>query len=362
MPQPSRPSRATRADVARLAGVSPASVSAALSGNRYSNVSISEPTRQRILAAARELDYRPNQIARSLKHQRSMLIGFLCRQVYRRSHEIMVGMQQTLEPRDYSIVHYSLGETLETELRHLELCWDRSVDGVLLTPMLSSGGRTNLAKVLELVGRGVPVVQLPNDPLPEVPSVTIDIRAGVRSVVEHLVGLGHRRIALLTTQCFEDEADPAQRSHPRETVNAYGHYLNEAGLEPIRITSEPGLARWGGVDRLVQHECGIVRRILEHPSRPTAVISISDNLAVGLLRGMARLGLCAPEALSVVGMHNERVGRLALPSLTTLEMHHDRIGCVAADMMLRQIQGESVESQQVRPTLVVRESTGPPGS
>lgn len=350
--------RATRADVARLANVSTTAVTAVLSGN-CPNVSVSEATRERILSAAKDLNYRPNMQARGLKQRRSLLLAYLCREVYRRSHEIMVGMQAALEGTDYALVHFSRGDTLEAEARHLELCWDRGVDGILLTPMLAPDGRANLRQLLDLVERGVPIVELPNDTLPEVPSVTIDQAAAVGLCVDHLMELGHERIALVHPAEQPGVADPRRRMHPRVPVREFKRRMSDAGLEPITIQHASGLARWRHIETLLAHAPELAQRILDHPGAPTAVITPHDHVGVTLIRAWSAMGVSVPGTMSVIGMHNQRSGRLCVPALTTVEMHHERIGAAAAEAMHRQIEGETIVSRQIQPELIVRESTAP---
>lgn len=357
MTEPS--TRTTRADVARRAGVSPTAVTMVLSGN-YPNASISEPTRQRIFTAARELKYKPNIQARGLKARRSLLIAFLCRQVYRQSHYIMVGMQEAMDPTDYSILHYSRGDSLEAERRHLELCWDRNVDGIVLTPARMPDGQTNQRKIMDLIARGVPIVQLPHNTLPEVPSVTIDLQVAMRLALEHLITLGHRRIAVLYPADERDADDPIAWPEPTELLRHYQHHMAEAALEPIILRHQRDLGSWSNVDALIDQEVDLARMVLEHPSRPTAIIALHDYVAAVITRALTQVNRPAPESLSIVGMHNSRVGRLSLPQLTTIEMHHEHIGCAAASLILRQIERQSAESQKVKPELVIRRSTAPP--
>ena len=358
-PHSNRPGRATRADVARRAGVSPTAVTAVLSGG-YATVSVSDATRQRILEAARELNYKPSVQARGLKEQRSMLIAFLCREVYRRSHEIMVGMQGPLEATEYSIMHYSRGDTLDAEARHLELCWERGVDGIALTPMLTPDGRTNVRQVLQIMQQGVPLVQLPNDRLPEVHSVTIDLHAAGALAADHLIELGHQQIAHLIPDAYEDPKDAGQRSHPRRFVHGFEQRMHKAGLNTQYVHYPHGLAIWRQLDSLMAHRHELAERLLSQSPRPTAVCTQNDYLALVLLRALQEKRIAVPDDISVMGTHNIRSTALTMPALTSIELHHDTLGERAAHMILSQIKGEAVTSQQVRPTLMPRETTAPP--
>ena len=185
----------TLSQVATAAGVSRTAAWAALS-DRQTNVGLKAETRQRILHTAKQLNYQKNLVGLSLVKRKSLLISLLCRETYEHTAlDVLRGIQDVLLDREYSLLTYAHGDTVENEAHHIKLSLVRGVDGIILMSALDSDGRTNAKQLSTLQTRGFPLVQLFNRTLPGVPTVMMDDHIAGRMATEHLLNLGHRLYA-----------------------------------------------------------------------------------------------------------------------------------------------------------------------
>ncbi|MFI1966364.1 LacI family DNA-binding transcriptional regulator [Streptomyces pathocidini] len=332
--------RPTIKDVAALAGVSTAAVSKAV--NRSGR--ISEETRRRVLAAADELGWSPSSAASALKNARTRTVALIVRRetdvLGSDPHftELIDGVESELAPRGYGLLLHLTGAagTGETEA-YRRFAQEGRVDGFLLTE--SRIGDPRFALLREL---GKPAVLLGKaactDPVEQV--VLPEPHAGVTGTVEHLVRLGHRRIAYVS--------GPDDRVHSAFRAAAFHEALAAAGL-----TAEvfPGDFTEHGAVRATE-------QLLARTPRPTAAVYANDSMAVCGMSTAQRLGVRVPQDLSVIGYDDLPLSRWVHPRLTTVDQCVKDAGASAARRLL-QLCGEELPDRPLAraPRLVVREST-----
>jgi LacI family transcriptional regulator len=342
---------ATSADVARRAGVSRAAVSGVLNG-AMSTMRVSEGTRLRVLAAALELDYSPNPIARALRRQRSNVIGFVPRSSRRTPYEhpvpFLLGacVAAACMKRDYHVVEASAESIRSRESDELvRFLLDRHVDGVVLDSPETS------AEVRRFVDRGLPVLQLIR-PRPEVttPSIIVDAKPGTVEALEHIIEHRHRRIAFIG----HGGPHPADRSR----LDCFAETLIRDDV-PVR-DGWVRLVDDYGIDQ--GREAG--HALLSLSERPTAVFVAGDNLALGVLQAFYQANVRVPDDMSLVSYDDIFAAHLA-PPLTSVAQPLEAVADRAIALIVDSLDGvESIEDPTVDvilPTnLIVRGSVRPP--
>ena len=332
------------ADVARMAGVSRTTVSLVL--NNVPGTHISEATRQRVLEAARELDYYPHAAARSLARRRSGNIGVvLCQSADRLFAdvflmEVLHGIHSVIRPKGFRIVLEAV-EDVNAPDAYFGLVQSHQIDGLIV-----SGPRTDDLLLPRIQEKGFPVVlegQLHGSNLPQ---VDVDNVGGARSAVEHLLALGHRRIAFISN-------GPLIYTASGDRLRGYQSALKAAGLD-----YDEALVRYGAFSRASGHEA--MQSLLALPERPTAVFIASDVVAFGALTALREAGVHVPDEMAVVGFDDVRMAAYVTPSLSSIRLPARKLGQTAAKILLRLIRGEEVEQDTtlLNTELIVRESSG----
>jgi DNA-binding LacI/PurR family transcriptional regulator len=333
----------TIVDVARRAGVSKGAVSFALNDRP----GLAQGTRDRILAAASELGWQPSTRARALSHSRAYAVGL----VMRRAPELLgadpyfprflAGVETALAERGSALVLQVVADDDEAEAAsYRRLAAQGRVDGVFLNDMLVDDHRFAL-----LAGLGLPAVAVgtPAGPCP-FPAVTLDDRQGVAGTVEHLLGLGHRRIA------FVGGTEGYVHSSSRRT--AWHQALRAAGVAPgpelVADFTGPGGA-------------AATRALLDLADPPTAVVYANDVMAIAGMGVAIGLGLEVPADLSIVGYDDAPLAAHVAPPLTTVRQDAMGWGRAAARVLLAVSEGGPAADVALPPaTPVFRASTGPP--
>lgn len=332
------PRQPTIKDVATRAEVSFKTVSRVLNGEPH----VREEVRERVLAAAAALDYRPNIAARGLIGARSRLIGFLYdnpNYSYVTEAEIGAllrcrdaGYHLAIEPVDSQA---GVGRQIEQIIASLRL------DGVILTPPISDD-----AEALEALDRlGVPHVRIaPVAAHDRGPCVYIDDAEAAHALTRHLLDLGHRAIGFV-------------HGHPDHGASR----LRLAGFETAM--REAGLTAAATTQGYFTFESGIEagRRLLAGPTRPTAIFAANDKMALGVMAAARELGLSIPGDLSVAGFDDTRAAQMSWPQLTTARQPVDEMCAVAADMLIAMAAGETVEERARKLAFEIRDraSTAP---
>jgi len=333
--------RPTSADVAAMAHVSRTTVSFVL--NQRAGVKIPDETRRRVLDAAATLDYYPNSVARQLARGASRTIGLVLRQSPEQVAndgllaETLRGLASAARAADHRV----LVETLVPgEGSYANLVRSGRTDGLIV-----SGPRYDDEELVELARDGFPVVIQGSLPGLDVPSVDVDNEAGARLAVEHLLALGHRRIACITNASTAYTA-------ASERVAGYREALAAAG-----IGEEPGMIAEGAFDAQSGHRA--MADILSR-STPEAIFVASDVVAIGAIAGLREAGLSVPGDISVVGFDAIPLTAYLDPPLTTISLPAHDLGRAAGRALLDRIAGRPVAGRTLLPTeLIVRASTAP---
>ncbi len=333
--QPS--SRVTIRDVAAAAGVSVATVSKVIN-DRYG---VSADTMAKVRAVIADLGYEASLVAQSLRNHRTNVIGILVADLEPFSTELLKGAADAIRDTGYELVVYSAGgrtgDKLGWERRYLSRLSGTLVDGaVLVTP-----------SVLD-IRFDAPVVAVdPHTGPSGLPTVDSDNLCGARLAVEHLLSLGHRRIALLTGRTDLQSARLRERGF-REAMAAAG------------VPVDPALVLPGDYDPVLS--AAATRRLLELESPPSAIFAANDVSAIATVEVAESLGLSVPRDLSVVGFDNIPESALNSPPLTTVNQPIKVMGRQAIDMLVRLMRGEEIDKTHVTldTHLVVRGSTCAP--
>lgn len=339
----------TRDDVARLAGVSAATVSYVLNNGPRG---VSEDKRRRVLDAVQALGYRPNAIARSLRARRTNIIGLVLPDS---ANPYFASLARAIEAaaaaQGFLVIVASAADDPRREAEQLEALLRLQVDGMLWVPADVMG--TAPAPVQPAA---VPVVQVDRawddatdgGPLHNI--LLSDNRAGGYLAAEHLVQLGHRRIACL--------AGPATHRHAQLRLEGVQECLAAAGL-----ILPPALVAHGTWDYAAGADLVAGWAALPAHERPTAIICGNDAMAIGAIAGLAAAGLAVPADMSVMGYDDIPQARYMVPSLSTIAQPFNEIGREAVRLLLGRV--AAAQERPVRRMLPVRlvrrESTASPG-
>jgi LacI family transcriptional regulator len=329
----------TIARVAAEAGVGVGTVSRVLNGSP----SVSDDTRRRVLEAIATLDYQPSAVARALSTGRTHAVGVVAPFFTRPSViERLRGVSRTLAGEEWQLILFDVERATQRREAFRSLAVRGRIDGILsisLSPTEREAGR--------LRSTGVPIVLLDRDH-PTLPAITIDDVDGGRLAAEHLIGLGHERLGFLGDE-EGNEFGFDSSAHRREGFEAT---VAAAGLRipPEWIVRRPhgrDAARDGAAELLAADE------------RPTAIFATSDVLAIGVLEAAQAAGIAVPDQLSVVGFDD--VEAAGYTGLTTIAQPLEESGALGAELLLRALAGDPVESRRLPLAIVERGTTGPPG-
>ncbi|RYG45098.1 LacI family transcriptional regulator [bacterium] len=336
---------ATIYDVAQESGCSPATVSNVINNGTRP---VRPETRNRILAAVEKLNYHPNAVARGLARQKTHTLGILFGVV--ESSEIVINAYSA------AILQAVLAVAAETgyNVTHLTAPWrgaDRSLaafrdgrtDGILVV-----APPTDSDLLPALASLGHPLVSVSGSQnVPGVPCIDVDDADGGRVLMDHLIGLGHRRIAHITGHPNLLSAEKRKQAYLdalshngipfREDYLREGYYSPESGFENGKI-------------------------LLNQAEPPTAIFAGNDEIAFGVLEAAHKLSIAVPGWLSVAAVDDRPLASLIRPSLTTLHQPFDVVGREAARLLIRLIDGDRTvpDTLTFHPELVIRDSTAPP--
>ncbi|MGA2988129.1 MAG: LacI family DNA-binding transcriptional regulator [Terriglobia bacterium] len=327
----------TMKEVARLAGVSPATVSRVLNKTPY----ISAATKQRVLQVVKDLNYFKNVHARRLSTGQSDLLGLVISEIANPYFpEIIHGFQAAAWDRNLDVLlcntEYSPLRT-ESIIRKLV---QSDVRGVAI--MTASIDRSMTPELIE-AGIGLVSCSIcPADKL--VSNISIDYQRGIFQAIEHVAALGHRSAAVI--------AGPETNRTAANIRQALVGGLKKKGMNPFPVTS---------TDYRVDAGASAVRTILSTPEIPTVIFCGSDLIAMGAMNTLEEAGVRIPEDVSIVGIDDIAFAFLARPPLTTIRVPRERLGTTAfeaLDRMLK-LKRRKGASYYVQTELIVRKSTGP---
>jgi LacI family transcriptional regulator, galactose operon repressor len=332
------------AQVARAAGVSPATVSRVLSGSSYP---VRPQTREMVLAAARDLGFRPNMLARGLVTSRTSIIAVIVHDIADPYFgEIVRGLEDVAATHHYQVLVSSSDRDPRREIEILELMLSYNVDAVVFAggSLEDDSYESQSQRLLDAFhAQGRAVVQLAPHRARAV-RVMIDNEAAAAAMTAHLVELGHRRIGFV--------GGPAHLSTAKVRAAGYRRALEEAGIgydESLvacgAFTSEGGRKAAG--------------QLLDRRPDLTAIFAANDLMAFGVLGGLGARGLAVPAAVSVAGFDDVQAAQYVWPPLTTVAVPMRRLGQVGCEVALAILDQQPVRSVRLPSSLVIRGSTGP---
>lgn len=342
--------RPTQADVAKLAGVSRATVSYVLNDQTKGRVPISEETRQRVLEAIAELDYVPDARAQALRSGSTNTIGLIIPDIQNPHFwEVANGVEQEANAAGYHLLLSSIppenkhAEDIFKQLSH------RRIDGLIMIPSFIYHSEEAQKTLAYLIKRGVPIVGMMADLGNidfNIDRVIADYRDATLEVMNHLLSLQHRRIGLIYGIAVSELG--------RDRLFAYQESLQAAGL-PV----DPELIAECGPT--IEDSYQAARKLLELPSRPTALLALNDTLAVGALRAIKDLNMDVPQDVSLFGYDDIPLAKYLVPRLSTASKDGIKTGREAVRLLLARLQDPNRPPQKVRlpARLILRESIGP---
>jgi len=331
-------------DIARAANVSHPTVSRALSHSPL----VRGETAERIRLIAASLGYRPSAIARSLASNKTNTIGVVVTSIADPFiADVVSGIEETANDHGYSVFLANSNANPDREVKVVHSFHERRVDGIIVT-----ASRVGALYVPLLSGLKVPIVLI-NNQHPDAPdefiySVMIDNLKASIQVMEHLIGLGHRRIAYI--------GDKAGFQSDTERLAGYRQGLAFAGypLLPELVVHGDGKPEGGRQ---------AMEKLLSLPTPPTAVFCYNDMSALGALRALYGHGIKVPDDISLVGFDDLAIASYTSPLLTTVGQPKQQMGRMAMDTMLKLISGVGTKANiKVDGELIIRESTAPPKS
>jgi len=342
----------TANDVARRAGVSRSAVSAVLSGHE-GTIRVSDATRQRVLAGAAELGYSPHPIAQALRQQRSNIIGFVGRSTPHGLFDesvpyiLHIEIARAAARRGYYVVETGFepsqresGAALAQALR------THRVDGVIF----DSPATTDAVHAVHAAE--LPIVQVMRPQLDvETPTVTVSASQGVTAAVDHLVALGHRRIAFIGSSSphptLNSRLQAFQGAIARHGIRLPDGYIN---LEPSSTIS---------IGR------ALTDTLVHLDSPPTAIVAAGDNLALGVMRALYQANIHVPDAISVIS-YDDTLAAYLYPPLTSVAQPLHDVAERALDLLLAELDPSTTPSPDRHITLPtrleIRASTAPPST
>lgn len=342
--------RPTQVDVARLAGVSRATVSYVVNNQSGGRVPISDETRRRVLEAIAELEYVPDARAQALRSGSTKTIGLIIPDIHNPHFwQIADGVEQEAYAAGYHILLSSIppeNKYAEDIFKNLS---QRRIDGLVMVPSFIYHSEEAQKTLASLLKRRVPIVGIMadhSDASYDIDRVISDYRDTTLEVMTHLLSLQHRRIGLIYGIAIPELGN--------DRLLAYRESLQAAGL-PI----DPDLIVECGPS--IEDSYKATLQLLNLPSPPTALLAINDLLAIGALRAIRDLKLSVPRDISLVGYDDIPLAKYLEPRLTTASKNGEKMGREAIRLLLVRLQERDRPRQKIKipAQLILRESTGP---
>lgn len=330
--------RARLKDVAEATGFSANTVSLALRGSSR----LPEETRDRILKAAEQLNYRPNKIARSLVRSASRTIGLVMTNIMNPTLTLAARtIEKELTKAGYAMMFAASDSSVENERRAVELFISYQVDGILVYP----ANHQEFRHLRAADDGGTPVLMLVDLPGSGLDTVTIDDKAGAYKAVRHLCAAGHRRIAML---------DAGRALANFDKMRGARQAATEAGL------GEDAIVMFEPAGHSPAHGYAAMEKIAASDPRPTALFASTDQLAIGALHWCREKGVAVPADIAIVGYDNTEISRYGALPLTTVNYAADEISRLGVDRILTRIEDFDAwgapQVELIEPELVVRDS------
>ncbi len=324
-------------EIARSAGVSPATVSRALNDDPR----VSPDTKKRICAVAQDLDYRPNICAKGLASQKTFTIGYMIPDITDRFYgEVMRGIEEITDTNDYSIILFNTDYQADKERRAINFLREGRIDG-----LIAYVSNRVIDECISLVNHNLPLVTLGHF-IDEIKTTKIGCNniSSAYTATEYLIKAGHRRIAHVAGHMETKTAKQRMQGY-RSALETYDIPVNPDWIVPTNYEEETA---YENSYRFLKREKGNI----------TAIFAANDMLAVGCYRAIYELGLSVPEDISVVGHDDTGMASILRPGLTTMHQHTEKIGRLAAQHLFAKIaNGNDKPKDIILPTTLVERNS-----
>lgn len=339
----------TIVDIARRAGVAPMSVSRVINKNGY----VSEQMREKVLKVVKESNYHPNALARSLKSQRTQVIGVLLPDIINPfSAELVRGIQEVLLPQGYSFFISTSERSVAREQAALRAFFEHRADGLIVATRETKETNDFLVRLAE---PGMPMVVVGRQfNHPRVDHVTADHWKGGYEAVEHLISLGYQSIGFIGVSLVNGAG-----------LRRFRGYLDALRDNKLAVNGKliVGPDRVTGPDYSTQDDgYEAMKRLLAQRKRPNAILARNDFTAMGAMYAIRDAGLSVPDDIAIVGFDNVPLSAYTTPPLTTVDQAILQQGREAARLMLKRITEAKVRERReicLDCNLIIRESTRP---
>lgn len=325
-------------DVAKLSGYSTATVSRAF----IAPDKVKEKTKKRIYAAAKELNYTPNAIARAMVRKKTDNIAFV---IYEQQYPVVLnpfyarvfeGILQEVTSNGYSMF---ISSDKDLRLPSGEMYMKKQMDGVII------GGKTDMEILLYFKKQNIPVVLLNNYlDYENVTCIVSDEKTGAHQAMEHIIAMGHKKIGLIAGKFVSHIYNPRYDAYVKVLTD------NNISVDNRFVqTIEP--------TRSAAYEC--IKKMLTIHDRPSAFFCTNDTIAVGALKAVLHSGLKVPEDIAIIGYDNSDICTICEPELSSIHVKKEEMGRLAAKELIRQIEGGDRKKQCIvtETKLIVRNST-----
>lgn len=329
---------ATLHDVAHAAGVSPGTVSRALTRPEL----VADETREKILKVIDRLHYVPDARARSLKLSQPTVVGAVIPKMgVSTFSQTITSLNDVLESHNLTLIVSQPEASTAASKNAAQRLLEKGADALIL---LGEEHPPELYRLLEY--RGIPYLLLsPIRPPKGCPHVSINHQEAGHIAAKHLIALGHKKIAFVGSPQPDNPRALARLKGVREELEAHG-----LRLAPGAITSEPHLIDSGKT---------AVEKILTNQPNTTAIICTSDYYTLGVIRALHERKIRIPEDISIVSFNNNDFSGFTMPAITTVDLKYQQVGREAGQMILKLLKKEKVKSLMIEPELCIRETSGP---
>lgn len=329
--------KVTISDIAKLSGVSKATVSRVINGSKP----VSPEVKAKVMKVIDETGFKPSSLARSLSKQETKLIGIVIPDVSNPVFsELVKGMEEESNDSGYNILLCNTYLNHDKELKYLEILQDKEVDGIIF---LTTDEIQEQVDFFKKFGKPVVTVDRVFKTM-DIPSVGVDDYEASFKAVNYLINMAHKRIAMV-------RAPLDDQSHGFQRYKGYREAMEKHGLEIASDWVVEG-------DFSVKAGYNAMMQLLSASEPPTAVFFANDLMAVGGIRCISDNGMKVPDDISVMGFDDIPIASMFIPSITTTQQPTAEIGKQAMEKLVKLIKGEEVERHSTFPTqLVLRNST-----
>lgn len=309
---------ATIHDVAKLAGVAPITVSRVINNSGY----INDKTRKKVEAAIDKLGYVPNILARSLKSKRTNTLALVFTDITNPFFTILArGVEDTAGEAGFNVIFCNTDESQEKEDKYVQVILQKQVDGILLVP---AGSNTKSIKIIK--DQGTPLVVLDRRiDKADVDIVRGDSEGGARQLTQHLINLGHRRIAIIN--------GPRNVSTAEDRLIGYKRAMEDNGLKEYIQSYYGGFTQASGND--------LTRKIFADDPKPTAIFAANNVIAIGALRALIEMGFNVPNDVALVSFDDIPENLTPFPFMTVVSQPSYELGKKATELLISRINNNS---------------------